>query len=156
MRQKAPALKRGYRRAAQRRPARETVAIELASRPWALPTIVILCVIVSATRLDRSKPPLANASARAARNSNAINMLASPSEKLYVAEPKEVTPPGSFESRGEAKSLGKRDRPREIVPILLAKGRLGFEHSRYEPGAQDVRLDIGGVQFVDVRFALLL
>ena len=56
----------------------------------------------------------------AARNSNAINMLASPSEKLYVAEPKEVTPPGSFESRGEAKSFGKRDRPREIVPILLA------------------------------------
>ncbi len=137
-------------------PITRLLAIELATRPWALPTVVILCAIVSATRLDRSEPPSANASARAARNSNAINMLASASEKLYVAEPKEVTRPGSFVSRGEAESFGKGDRPREVVPILLAKGRLGFEHDRCEPGGQDIRPDIGGVQFVDVRFSLLL
>ena len=118
--------------------------------------VVILCAIVPVTGLDRSEPPSANASARAARNSNAINMLDSPLEKLCVAEPKEVTRPGSFVSRGEAESFGKRDRPREVVPILLAKGSLGFEHDRCEPGGQDIRPDIGGVQFVDVRLALPL
>jgi hypothetical protein len=125
-------------------PITRLLAIELASRPWPLPTVVILCAIVSATRLDRSEPPFANASARAARNSYAINVLASPLEKLSIAEAMEATRPGSFERRGEAKSFGKRDWPCQIVPILLATGPLVFEHDRCEPGGQSLRKNRGG------------